>query len=160
MKIVKSIEDSGLLIKSFSETMKTAAKKTKTWVALYVNGDNATYFDTFGVEYISKESKKIMKIKIIKGNIYRIWANSSIIYRCFCIGFIDIVLGSFFHYSFYFPFVNLLMNCLSWWKKFVRLYPFIFSKRIQKKSDKIILITLKHFSIILKHTKTKHFCYY
>ena len=72
MKIVKSIEDSGLLIKSFSETMKTAAKKTKTWVALYVNGDNATYFDTFGVEYISKEIKKIMKIKIIKGNIYRI----------------------------------------------------------------------------------------
>ena len=72
MKIVKSIEDSGLLIKSFSETMKTTAKKTKTWVALYVNGDNATYFDTFGVEYISKEIKKIMKIKIIKGNIYRI----------------------------------------------------------------------------------------
>ena len=52
--------------------MKTAAKKTKTWVALYVNGDNATYFDTFGVKYISKEIKKIMKIKIIKGNIYRI----------------------------------------------------------------------------------------
>ena len=59
MKIVKSLEDSGLLIKSVSEKMKTEAKKTKTWVALYVNGDNATYFDTFGVEYISKEIKEL-----------------------------------------------------------------------------------------------------
>ena len=28
------------------------------WIALYVN-DNVTYFDSFGVEHISKESKKI-----------------------------------------------------------------------------------------------------
>ena len=25
------------------------------WIALYVNGDNARYFDSFGVEYIPKE---------------------------------------------------------------------------------------------------------
>ena len=24
------------------------------WIALYVNGDNVTYFDSFGVEYIPK----------------------------------------------------------------------------------------------------------
>ena len=25
------------------------------WIALYVNGDNVTYFTSFGVEYIPKE---------------------------------------------------------------------------------------------------------
>ena len=25
------------------------------WIALYVNDDNVTYFDSFGVEYISNE---------------------------------------------------------------------------------------------------------
>ena len=25
------------------------------WIDLYVNGDNVTYFDSFGVEYIPKE---------------------------------------------------------------------------------------------------------
>ena len=29
------------------------------WVALYVNGYNVTYFDSFGVEHIPKEIKKI-----------------------------------------------------------------------------------------------------
>ena len=28
------------------------------WIASYVNGDNAIYFDSFGVEYIPKEIKK------------------------------------------------------------------------------------------------------
>ena len=29
------------------------------WVALYVNNKRVTYFDSFGVEHISKEIKKI-----------------------------------------------------------------------------------------------------
>ena len=36
------------------------------WIALYVNGDNATYFDGFGVEYILKEIKNFVGIKNIK----------------------------------------------------------------------------------------------
>ena len=36
------------------------------WIALYVNGDNATYFDSFGVEYILKEIKNFVGIKSIK----------------------------------------------------------------------------------------------
>ena len=28
------------------------------WIALFVNGKNVMYFDTFGVEHISKEIKK------------------------------------------------------------------------------------------------------
>ena len=30
------------------------------WIALYVNSDNVTYFDSFGVEHISKEMKKFI----------------------------------------------------------------------------------------------------
>ena len=43
-----------------------------TWTTLYVNGNNVTYFDSLGVEYIPKEMKKIIKNKNITTNIYRI----------------------------------------------------------------------------------------
>ena len=33
------------------------------WIALYVNGDNVTYFDSFAVEYIPKEIQKINRQK-------------------------------------------------------------------------------------------------
>ena len=44
------------------------------WIALYVNGNNATYFDSFGVEHIPKESKKFIGNKNIITNIKRIQA--------------------------------------------------------------------------------------
>ena len=56
------------------------------WVALYVNSDNVTYFDSFGVERIPKEIRKFIKNK----NIYRIQAYHSIMCGYFCIGFIDV----------------------------------------------------------------------
>ena len=30
------------------------------WIALYVNAENVTYFDSFGVEHISKEIRKFI----------------------------------------------------------------------------------------------------
>ena len=36
------------------------------WIFLYVNTENVTYFDSFGVEHISKEIKKIIGSKNIK----------------------------------------------------------------------------------------------
>ena len=33
------------------------------WIALYVNNNNVTYFDSFGVEHIPKEIKKFIKNK-------------------------------------------------------------------------------------------------
>ena len=39
---------------------------------MYVNCNNVTYLNSFEVEYISKETKKIVGNKIIKANIYRI----------------------------------------------------------------------------------------
>ena len=57
-----------------------------------MDGDNITYFDSFGIEYIPKEIKKFIGNKNIKTNIYRIQANNSIICGYFCIGFIDFML--------------------------------------------------------------------
>ena len=42
------------------------------WIALYVNGDNITYLDNFGVEYIKKKKNKKNKNKNITENLHRI----------------------------------------------------------------------------------------
>ena len=63
------------------------------WVALYVHNDYNTYFDSFGVEHISKEIKTFFNNKNIKTNISRIQAYDSIMCRYFWIGFIDFILA-------------------------------------------------------------------
>ena len=59
------------------------------WIALYVNDKTVIYFDSFGVEHISKEIKKFINNKNIIANIFRIKAYDSIMCGYFCIGFID-----------------------------------------------------------------------
>ena len=59
------------------------------WVALQVNNNNVTYFDSFGVEHIPKEIIKFIENRKIKINIFRIQAYDSIMCRYFCSGFID-----------------------------------------------------------------------
>ena len=61
------------------------------WIALYVNAENVTYFDSFGVEHIPKEIKKFIGNKNIITNIYRIEAYNSM-FGYFCIEFIDFML--------------------------------------------------------------------
>ena len=48
------------------------------WIALYVNGTNVTYFDSFGVEHIPKEIKNFIAHKNIITNIYIIQAHDTI----------------------------------------------------------------------------------
>ena len=62
------------------------------WIALYVNGNNITYFDSFGVENIPKEIKKLIGNKNIIASIYTIQAYNSIMCRYVCTGFIDFML--------------------------------------------------------------------
>ena len=59
------------------------------WVALYVKNDDATYFDSFGVEHIPKEIIKFIDHKNVKTNIFRKQAYDSIMCGYFCIAFID-----------------------------------------------------------------------
>ena len=64
-----------------------------------MNNNNATYFDSFGVEHIPKEIKTFinrrslkscaLQNKNIKTNIFRIQAYDSVMCGYFCIGFID-----------------------------------------------------------------------
>ena len=50
------------------------------WVALHVNNNDFTYFDSFGVEHITKEIKTFINNKNIKTNIFRIQAYDSVRY--------------------------------------------------------------------------------
>ena len=59
------------------------------WIALYVNGDNVTCFDSFRVGHIPKEIKKFTDNKNITLNIYRTQVNYLFMYGYFCIKFID-----------------------------------------------------------------------
>ena len=54
--------------------------------------NNDTYFDSFGVEHISKEIKILIDKAIVVTNIFRIRAYDSIMCGYFCIGFIDFML--------------------------------------------------------------------
>ena len=59
-------------------------------IALYVNGNNITYFVSFGVELIPKRNKKkIINSKNIQTYFHRMEANDSIMCDYFCVGFID-----------------------------------------------------------------------
>ena len=70
------------------------------WMDFYVNGDHleasydATYFDSFAVDHIPKEIKKLIGNKNIKTDIYRTQANYSIRRGYFSTAFIDILLTS------------------------------------------------------------------
>ena len=59
------------------------------WVALWVNNNDVTYFDSFRVEHIPKEIMKFIENRNIKTNIFRIQAYDSIMCRYFCTAFID-----------------------------------------------------------------------
>ena len=55
------------------------------WVALWVNINSVTYFNSFGVEHIPEEYKAFIKNRNIKTNIFRIQAYDSIMCGYFCI---------------------------------------------------------------------------
>ena len=69
-------------------------------MALYVNRNNATYVDSFGVEHVPKSIKKFAKNKNIITNIYKIQEYSSVMCGGFCITIINFILKakSLLHY--------------------------------------------------------------
>ena len=72
------------------------------WVAFYFNNnDDVTYFDSFGVEHITKEIKTFInrplssasQNKSITTNIFKIQAYDLIMCEYFCIRFVDFMLA-------------------------------------------------------------------
>ena len=63
------------------------------WVALYVINNDVTYFHSFGVEHIAKETKTFISNINIKTNIFRIQAYDSINCEYVCIRCIDFVIA-------------------------------------------------------------------
>ena len=61
------------------------------WIALYVKNNDITYFDSFVVEHIPKETKAFIENRNIKANIFRIQAYDSLMCGYFCIGFFDFI---------------------------------------------------------------------
>ena len=59
---------------------------------MYALDNNATYFDSLGVEHIPKEIKKNIDNKNITANIFRIQAYDSVMCGYFCIGFTGFML--------------------------------------------------------------------
>ena len=62
------------------------------WVALWVDINKVTYFDSFEVEHIRKEIKTFIDRSYITTNIFRIQIYDSIMSGYFCIGFVDFML--------------------------------------------------------------------
>ena len=60
---------------------------------MYIINIDVTYFDSFRVEHIPKEIKKIISNKNIKTNIFRIQAYNSIMCGYFRIEFTDFMLA-------------------------------------------------------------------
>ena len=60
---------------------------------MHVLNNDVTYFDSFGVEHITKEIKKFITKSTIVTNIFGIEEYDSIMCGYFCIGFIDFILA-------------------------------------------------------------------
>ena len=61
---------------------------------MYLNDNYVTFFDSFGVEHVPKDIKKLIGNKNITTNIYGIQSYDSIMCGYFCIGFFDFMLKS------------------------------------------------------------------
>ena len=61
---------------------------------MYLNDNYVTLFDSFGVEHVPKDIKKLIGNKNITTNIYGIQSYDSIMCGYFCIGFFDFMLKS------------------------------------------------------------------
>ena len=62
------------------------------WIALFCNRNEIVYFDSFGIEHVPIEIEEFIGSKNIEVNIFRVQADDSVMYRYFCIGFIDFML--------------------------------------------------------------------
>ena len=60
------------------------------WIALFVKPNEVIYFDSFGIEHITKEIEHAIGNKEIKAIIFRLQAYDSIMCGYFCLEFINL----------------------------------------------------------------------
>ena len=92
------------------------------WIALFCNKNTTIYFYSSVVEHVPEEIKQFIENKNIRGNIFRLQQNDSIMCEYFCIRFIDFMLAG---------------------KKLID-YTNLFSPHDLKKNDDIILSYFKN----------------
>ena len=63
------------------------------WVALIFNRSEIVYFDSYRVEHVPEEIKKLVRNKNIIANIFLVQGNNSVMCGYFGIGFIDFMLA-------------------------------------------------------------------
>ena len=63
------------------------------WFALSMLDNDATYFDSFGVEHVPKEIRRFIGNKNMQTSIFRIQTCNSVVCGYFRIGFIDYMLA-------------------------------------------------------------------
>ena len=81
-------------INSVPMTIKDDKQSKKThWVSLFIGGNTAVHFDSFGMEYIPQEVLSKIKDKSITHNIFAIQDDDSIIYGCYFIAFIEYMIA-------------------------------------------------------------------
>ena len=66
--------------------------KGRHWVSLFIDINTAVYFDSSGIEYISREVLNKIKDKSITQNIFRKQDNESIMSAFYCMAFIEYML--------------------------------------------------------------------
>ena len=75
---------------AYSINLDEYADVSTPWIALYVKNNEVIYFNSFGVEHVPREIKKIIGHKNKKTNVFRIQADNSIMCGYFYIGFIGL----------------------------------------------------------------------
>ena len=63
------------------------------WIALFCNGNEVVYLNSFGVEHVPEEIKEFIGDENVKANIFQVQGNNSVICGYFCIGFIGFMLA-------------------------------------------------------------------
>ena len=58
-------------------------------MAIYLNDDRATYFDSFGIEHIPEEVLEFLSNKDLHVNIFRIQSAKSVLCGYYCIQFLE-----------------------------------------------------------------------
>ena len=122
------------------------------WRALYVNGNNVSYFDSFGIEHSPKEIRKFIGNKNIITNVYRKQTFDSIMCGYFFVGFIDFILK----YKSLLQYTNLFS--LNDYEKNDKVLPKYFQQlKIWKIYMALFVVSIDNLKILKHHTSKKNY---